>query len=1307
MEKPNRNETIVIEIKEEFNEDMTMQLESIKEEVLDKVENNCEISRDTQSTIVEHQQQQDHQQQPETIEIKRELIIDYEISNNNIEKVAEQIPSCSTNFDYPGYPGFIEAVRQAKGKKKSYDVSFQMLFSCFPESVITQHDIHLNEWWNYCVIRKKDPLETGLSVFIGYLEKKLDAGVSCDDLKSIASSVCLIASDKMASQIHSLSFLFLEYAKYSPTNNTNGYKTPKLSCQNNSNKLSLHSKTKKQDGSKISSVQIENVQKAKLSEVIDISDDHSNSQSPSTLMKKQTDVLNNNVPTTSKNKSVLLQKAMDNSQVTTPLMESSSTKPPGVKKSILPEIIDLSDNDSDTESPSTSLQKDVLNNNDQSNYKKHCVFLEKGIDKSQLTTPLMGSSKPTTKPPAIRLHSQKKGWENNVNEKPITGTINGPELLMQQAQLIIKPENDKINQQITIETTNPQAPSIMRINNVVVDESDLINQKHQTMPKLSIKQEPDEYIQHQESTLPLANNNQAIDRLTRTITPAIKLSTPAKLPVHLLTRRKINARVELEPFRKGIKRKRIKKTANLQTELGNAAPKNQQQQQQSEIKPATPATSLVLSQCQINKGALECLSQELQEIKIETTENLQSKLLLGDTVEKQQEQHQLPSATNNQEIDLDLLNDVAPSITSSASASLPLKLQISSRKMVTPAIQSPVHYNTSLLANTSTLECSSQEVKQNNVETTDNTVKKRQQEQLQKAQSYLKRKSSVQSVYINQSPKKLKQLMNLDEIDSKSIPDLSDRLIHSNNSSNEIELRTNTEGSLQLKDIDPQTTIVQDQIEGDVVRFLLVMSDGKQTVIPFNIPGEECTVNDLLEQAGILFNSTTKVSVIKDPILKVDHTVKSKIGTVADSTETSEVNNELSNDDNVLSDKKFLQDDNDHDENDDEDDDDDDDDSDDGSDDDWVENLNLRSKLMCHLVKIGSYKYTPNTNNCVEIKKSGLELSVPLDVNEIHILKINVEYRDIVKVLIHTGKPAPILFFYTNTKSASKIRKLLGMNNLKRPYYDPASKDQTYQRIIIFPKLLKKKSINTLKKVFPSKVFMHKKLTEEEVNDIIYSKDASPEDLNNSLLNIDNRQTTINDTNNIVENPTIYSALLSKDEVTNANDENNEESNSVDDGLTNNNSKRVTSTDTIEKPKYVKGKFAVCHSCGSTSMDFNRCYRCKKKLPNNPKTKLDIRNLQQKICMIPSIDKFYRSLANNNININEFDNDIPPHTICSTSKNENSLSPGKNNTTDSDYNSEDTNENEIDNNKRKRLQLEVTAEEENPNKVLPSMPLID
>ena len=53
---------------------------------------------------------------------------------------------------------------------------------------------------------------------------------------------------------------------------------------------------------------------------------------------------------------------------------------------------------------------------------------------------------------------------------------------------------------------------------------------------------------------------------------------------------------------------------------------------------------------------------------------------------------------------------------------------------------------------------------------------------------------------------------------------------------------------------------------------------------------------------------------------------------------------------------------------------------------------------------------------------------------------LEVKIQEIVKVLIHFGKAMPVLFFYTSTNTGAMIRELLGMQDPKGPYYDPAGK---------------------------------------------------------------------------------------------------------------------------------------------------------------------------------------------------------------------------------------------------------------------------
>lgn len=68
---------------------------------------------------------------------------------------------------------------------------------------------------------------------------------------------------------------------------------------------------------------------------------------------------------------------------------------------------------------------------------------------------------------------------------------------------------------------------------------------------------------------------------------------------------------------------------------------------------------------------------------------------------------------------------------------------------------------------------------------------------------------------------------------------------------------------------------------------------------------------------------------------------------------------------------------------------------------------------------------------------------------ETSFVTLDVKYRDIIKLLIHFGKSMPVLFFYTSINTGAMIRELLGMQDPKGPYYDPAGKGvYTYMNVL-------------------------------------------------------------------------------------------------------------------------------------------------------------------------------------------------------------------------------------------------------------------
>ncbi|XP_008206476.1 uncharacterized protein LOC100122748 isoform X2 [Nasonia vitripennis] len=78
---------------------------------------------------------------------------------------------------------------------------------------------------------------------------------------------------------------------------------------------------------------------------------------------------------------------------------------------------------------------------------------------------------------------------------------------------------------------------------------------------------------------------------------------------------------------------------------------------------------------------------------------------------------------------------------------------------------------------------------------------------------------------------------------------------------------------LQQEISDPHTTIVQHQITGNEAKMLVILADGQQRLITFEVPKEDCTVQDLLEQANIYSTQDPHVSLVSDPTLGINYIV--------------------------------------------------------------------------------------------------------------------------------------------------------------------------------------------------------------------------------------------------------------------------------------------------------------------------------------------------------------------------------------------------------------------------------------------------
>ncbi|XP_047354219.1 uncharacterized protein LOC124950862 isoform X3 [Vespa velutina] len=155
---------------------------------------------------------------------------------------------------------------------------------------------------------------------------------------------------------------------------------------------------------------------------------------------------------------------------------------------------------------------------------------------------------------------------------------------------------------------------------------------------------------------------------------------------------------------------------------------------------------------------------------------------------------------------------------------------------------------------------------------------------------------------------------------------------------------------------------------------------------------------------------------------------------------------------------------------------------------------NIHAAILCRTVRIGSYKYIPPEK--VLISPSGIRFGIPLLEDDTSFVTLDVKIQDLVKVLVHFGKSMPVIFFYTTTSTGAMIRELLGMQDPKGPYYDPAGKDHTHRRITLLPEKISDESKVALKNIFMVKKGLFEELNPKEANDILVR--ASPKD--NSLV---------------------------------------------------------------------------------------------------------------------------------------------------------------------------------------------------------------
>ncbi|VVC99428.1 unnamed protein product [Leptidea sinapis] len=148
------------------------------------------------------------------------------------------------------------------------------------------------------------------------------------------------------------------------------------------------------------------------------------------------------------------------------------------------------------------------------------------------------------------------------------------------------------------------------------------------------------------------------------------------------------------------------------------------------------------------------------------------------------------------------------------------------------------------------------------------------------------------------------------------------------------------------------------------------------------------------------------------------------------------------------------------------------------------------TSLNCRTIRIGSYRYTPKEK--IYLSSRGIKIVAPSLKNESQEVALQIQLKEIVRVLGHFGKGLPVIFLYTMSKCGAYIRKTLDMVEDAGPYYDPMSKVDPYKRITLLPEVLTDEAKVALKTLF-GKVL--DELNPKEANEILVR--TCPKEINN------------------------------------------------------------------------------------------------------------------------------------------------------------------------------------------------------------------
>ncbi|XP_059614832.1 uncharacterized protein LOC132260612 [Phlebotomus argentipes] len=126
----------------------------------------------------------------------------------------------------------------------------------------------------------------------------------------------------------------------------------------------------------------------------------------------------------------------------------------------------------------------------------------------------------------------------------------------------------------------------------------------------------------------------------------------------------------------------------------------------------------------------------------------------------------------------------------------------------------------------------------------------------------------------------------------------------------------------------------------------------------------------------------------------------------------------------------------------------------------------LMTSIQCQTIRIGTLQYEPKEQ--VILSSRGVRIIAPSVKNPKENIILDVQIKEIVKIIAHFPKKLPILFIYTTPSCAQYIRNSLDMasNATSGPYFDPCTKHESVRRITILAEVITDETKSVIKSLY-------------------------------------------------------------------------------------------------------------------------------------------------------------------------------------------------------------------------------------------------